>query len=481
MQEHGFHPLDYLSLLRRRRWWLLTPIALCIGVGVILALVLPRVYRSHATIGVSLPKVSTNLIGGATPLSREERIQAVSEQLLSRPVLERVAREEGLTRNRPVQEVVDEMLQPQRIKVEPTELLKQMANEKSQFDAFLLSYADGTPELAQRVTNRLALVFVEVTSQAREQRAEGTSEFIGAQLVSSRERLDSIEARLREAKEAYMGSLPEQTDANLSMASGLRQQLESTAIALRGEQDRLTMIERQLEAMKKGVDEFAMPAASTGGTRLLQIQRQLADARANYTEKHPEIQRLQDELAQAKREAEQAASQPESDRLALLRADPAYSQLEKDQAATRIRIRELQMAERQARAQLGVYQSRVESAPKVEQQLASMEREYELEKQQYTALSEKLQQAQLNESLERRRSGEQFKVLHAAYFPHKPESPDVLRLLLIAVGLGLGLGGAAVFGREYFDRSVYDVRALQSEFDVPVLGEISTISPSARV
>ena len=250
MQEHGFHPLDYLSLLRRRRWWLLTPIALCIGVGVILALVLPRVYRSHATIGVSLPKVSTNLIGGATPLSREERIQAVSEQLLSRPVLERVARAEGLTRNRPVQEVVDEMLQPQRIKVEPTELLKQMANEKSQFDAFLLSYADGTPELAQRVTNRLALVFVEVTSQAREQRAEGTSEFIGAQLVSSRERLDSIEARLREAKEAYMGSLPEQTDANLSMASGLRQQLESTAIALRGEQDRLTMIERQLEAMK---------------------------------------------------------------------------------------------------------------------------------------------------------------------------------------------------------------------------------------
>jgi polysaccharide chain length determinant protein (PEP-CTERM system associated) len=480
MQEHGFHPLDYLSLVRRRRWWLLAPIALCVGVGVILALVLPRVYRSHATVGVSLPKVSTNLIGGAAPLSREERIQAISEQLLSRPVLERVAREEGLTRNRPVQEVVDEMLQPQRIKVEPTELLKQMANEKSQFDAFLLSYADGTPELAQRVTNRLALVFVEVTSQAREQRAEGTSEFIGAQLVSSRERLDSIEARLREAKEAYMGSLPEQTDANLSMASGLRQQLESTAIALRGEQDRLTMIERQLEAMKKGVDEFAMPAGSAGGARLLQIQRQLAEARANYTEKHPEIQRLQDELAQAKREAEQAASQPESDRLSLLRADPAYAQLEKDQAATRIRIRELQMAERQARAQLGVYQSRVESAPRVEQQLRSVQREYDLEKQQYTALSEKLQQAQLNESLERRRSGEQFKVLHAAYFPAKPESPDVLRLLLIAVGLGLGLGAAAVFGREYFDRSVYDVRALQTEFDVPVLGEISTISPSAH-
>lgn len=480
MQEHGFHPLDYLSLIRRRQWWLIAPLAVCIVGGLLLALVLPRVYRSHATIGVSLPKVSTDLLGSAAPLSREDRVRAISEQLLSRPVLERVAREEGLTRDRNVEEVIDEMLQAQRIKVEPTELLKQVASEKPQLDAFLLSYAARTPELAQRVTNRLAQVFVEVTSQAREQRAEGTSAFIAAQLKNSRERLDSIEARLREAKEAYMGSLPEQTEANLSMASGLRQQLESTAIALRGEQDRLTMIERQIESMRKGVDDLAAPVPGNGGTRLLQIQRQLAEARAIYTEKHPEIQRLQDELAQARRDAQTAAQQPEADRLAHLRLDPVYAQLEKDEAAARIRVRELQMAERQARAQLAIYQSRVESAPKVEQQLASMQREYDLERENYTGLSEKLQAAQLAENLERRRSGEQFTVLHSAYLPRKPESPNVPRVLLIALGLGLALGVGAVFGREYVDRSVYDVQALQSEFDVPVLGEIPTISPSAQ-
>ena len=35
------------------------------------------------------------------------------------------------------------------------------------------------------------------------------------------------------------------------------------------------------------------------------------------------------------------------------------------------------------------------------------------------------------------------------------------------------LGAAAVIGREFLDRSVHDARALQSEFEVPVLGEIS--------
>jgi uncharacterized protein involved in exopolysaccharide biosynthesis len=318
-----------------------------------------------------------------------------------------------------------------------------------------------------------------VTSRARETRAEDTSAFISAQLKNSKERLDEVEARLRDAKEAHMGSLPEQTEANLSMASGMRQQLESTAIALRGEQDRLTMIERQIESMQQGATDVIAPGSTSGQARVLQVQRQLADARAMYTDKHPEIQRLQEELAQARRDAQAAADQPEADRLAYLRLDPVYAQLVKDRETARLRVRELQRAERQARGQLSLYQGRVESAPKVEQQLASLQREYDLEKQQYTALSEKLQAAQLAENLERRQGGEQFKVLHAAYLPGAHESPNVLRLLLMAVGLGLFLGAAAVLGREYFDRSVHDVRGLQSEFDVPVLGEISSISRTA--
>ena len=425
MQEHGFHPLDYLSLIRRRQRWLIAPLALCVVGGVILTLVLPRVYRSHSTIGVTLPKVSADLLRSA-PISRDERIQIIAQQLLSRPVLERVAREEGLAEGRPVEHVVDEMLQPDRIKVEPTDLLKEVTSERPQLDAFVLSYAAGTPALAQRVTARLANVFVEVTSRARETRAEDTSAFISAQLKSSKARLDEVEARLRDAKEAYMGSLPEQTEANLSMASGMRQQLESTAIALRGEQDRLTMIERQLESMQQGASDVIAPGSTGGHARVLQLQRQLADARAMYTEKHPEIQHLQDELAQARRDALSAADQPEADRLAYLRLDPVYAQLVKDRETARLRVRELQRAERQARGQLALYQGRVESAPKVEQQLGSLQREYDLERQQYTALSEKLQAAQLAENLERRQGGEQFKVLHAAYLPGTPESPDVL-------------------------------------------------------
>jgi polysaccharide biosynthesis transport protein len=479
-----FHPLDYLGLVRRRRWWLATPLVLCVLAGVALAVFLPRIYRSHATIAVTSPRLSTDIVGqGGVALTREDRVRAISQQLISRPVLEQVAVAEGLAQGRPVAEAVDELLAPQRIKVELTPLLRQAASDRAPLDAFVVSYSDGVPERAQRVTNRLATVFVEVNSRSREARAEDTAAFISTQLRDSKRRLDALEERLRQSKESHMGRLPEQTAANLSMLSGLRQQLESTANSLRGEHDRLSMIERQIEVMRQGgVGDEGLPRGvqlSATQQRVLQLQKELAAARTMYTERHPEIQRLKDDLEAARRDAAAERDRPAEDRLAALQLDPAYRQLLGDRETARLRIRDLQRSERQIRDQVAMYQSRVESAPMVEQQLASLQREYDLERQQYTTLSERLQAAELTENLERGRAGEQFEVMHGANLPRIPESPDVPRILLISVGLGLVFGAAAVFGREYFDRSIHDLRSLQSEYDVPVLGEISNIHRAA--
>ena len=66
-------------------------------------------------------------------------------------------------------------------------------------------------------------------------------------------------------------------------------------------------------------------------------------------------------------------------------------------------------------------------------------------------------------------------MLNPAFLPDRPDSPDLLKLMLLALAIGLVLGRAAVVGREFLDRSVHDARALQNEFEVPVLGEIPRI------
>ena len=471
----AFHPLDYVSVLRRRMWWLITPLVLAIAVGAALVGFLPRQYRTNATLGVSMAAVTNQLITEAQKVTPEERLRNINQVLTSDAVLQRVIQEEGLDARMAAPDAIAYI----RSRVVTTPV-REAALPDAAVERFTVTYTDDTPSAAQRITNRLADVFVQETSRKRAVRAEETAMFIGMQVEASQQRLAELEARLRSAKESFMGALPEQTDANVAMVTGLQQQLETTTNAIRGEQDRLSMIERQLEAMKGGVaTDVALPGlpatASSAAVRAAQLERQLAVARGNYTEKHPEVVRLRDELTVARAQAEAEANRPAEDRVASLRVDPTYRLLLNDQEQARLRIRELQRSEGQIRGQIGVYRSRVDSAPRVEQQLSTVQREYELEKQQYAALSTRYRSAEMNESIERNQGGERFAVLGRAALPTAPSSPNAQRLMLVAVLLGLCLGGALALGREYLDRSIHDVRSLH-DLDIPVLGEIPRIA-----
>jgi protein tyrosine kinase modulator len=473
MTERTQHPLDYVQVLKRRKMWFTVPFAVCVLGGIALVLLLPATYRSSARIAVTAPAVTPDLVPS---LDRQERIRAVSQQLRSPNVLERVAREEGLTAERPLQEVAQDLLERSSVEVPAP-----IARTEPELNAFDIVYKDRTPERARRITNRLAQVFVDEYSRSREMQAEGTAEFLGTQLRASQDRITNLEMRLRAAKENHMGKLPEQTEANLQTLSGIRNQLDNTSNNLRSEQDRLTMIDRQLQMVKQG--QYASPsgtsAPSSPQQRVLAIERQLADARTKYNDNHPEIRILQDELKSAKAEVEEAAKQPESARQQQLAGDPMYQQLVSDRNMAQLRIRTLQRTEAQLQRDIAQYQQRVEATPMVEQELASMQREYDLERENYKQLSARHQAALIQEQVARNRGGERFSLLNAAYLPDAPDSPNRPRLLLVAFALGLALGSGMVFGREYMDRSVRDAATFQEEFDVPVLAEIPRIRDAA--
>ena len=56
MEVQAFHPLDYLSVVRRRKWWLIIPLAASVVIGASLAALWPREYISEAQIGVAMGK-----------------------------------------------------------------------------------------------------------------------------------------------------------------------------------------------------------------------------------------------------------------------------------------------------------------------------------------------------------------------------------------------------------------------------------------
>jgi len=474
-----FHPLDYVSVLRRRMWWLIVPILLAAIVGAALFEFLPREYTSTITLGVSLPAMSGPVLSDAQRVGPEERVRNVNQVLLSPAVLERVVREEQMDRSTPVTTAVQRLASRIKIRMPPPD----PNLPPGSFEQFYVDYEDSAPRATQRIANRLADIFVEETSKKRTVRAEETAAFIEQQVMASHERLNQLEGRLRSAKEAYMGALPEQTQSNVSMVTGMQQQLETTVNALRGEQDRLSVIDRQIDAMKTGAaTEVGLPGnpgvPSTPALRVVALENELAAARAMYTDKHPEIVRLRDELATAKKEAAAEASRPPEDRLASLRLNPAYRSLLADREQGRLRINDLQRQQTQIQQQIGMYRARVESAPRVEQQVATLQRDFDLEKQQYANLIGKLRDAEISQGIEKNQGGEHFTVLAHAALPETPSSPNLPRVLIVTLLAGLCLGGALSLGSEYLDRSIHDHRAL-TDLDVPVLGEIPRIVQAA--
>jgi polysaccharide chain length determinant protein (PEP-CTERM system associated) len=480
MEERPFDPLDYVSVLRRRKWWLIVPIVASILVGLALVVLLPRVYLSQATIGVVAPTLSPELLRGVGSLDKGDRQRAISQQLLSPTVLQRVVREEKIQPDKPVDDVAGWLRSnvEQNISV-PSPIGK---GSDKQLDAIVLGYTDSDPQRAQRITNRLAYVFVEENSKKQIERSESTSEVLGQQLQTSEDRLTTLENQLRDKRQAYMGRLPEQANANVAMVNGLRSQFDSVSTQLRGEQDRLSMIESQLAAMSTGSGSEAMTASGLAAVhsaqaRINELQQQLVQDRAlGYTDKHPDVIRLQAEIKQASAELATARQQDPASREELLKTDPIYRQKAQERDATRLRIRDLQRDSARLQAQIAQYQGRVDSAPLVEQELASLQRDYDLEKVRYADLKKQHQQAQTAEEVARKQGGERFSVLYPASLPTSPIEPKPGLIMALAIVAGLVLGVGAAVGREFLDRSVHDARALQTEFEIPVLGEIPRIA-----
>ena len=168
MEHTPFSPLDYVSVITRRKWYWITPLVLSIAAGALLMKYLPKQYKSQTTIGVTAALVSPTIVGQAAPFDNQERLRALSQQLRSAPLLARVVREEHLAGEADVDSAVSALRSAIDVKV-PDPVTN--TSEPRRLDTFVVSYTDTQPVRAQRVADRLGHVFVEENSKTRLRRS----------------------------------------------------------------------------------------------------------------------------------------------------------------------------------------------------------------------------------------------------------------------------------------------------------------------
>jgi len=424
----------------------------------------------------------------------QDRVQSITQQILSRTRLLHIIDQLNLYAGKHADLSPDEKVERMRKDIQ-IELVQDAHN---QITAFNVSYSARDPYVAQQTTNELTNLFINENLEVRQQESEGTTKFLEDQLETARQSLAEQEAKIREFKAQHIGDLPTQLETNLQILSGLQNQLQSDQGALNtSKQQRVylqTLLDQystlQASSKSDGTVPIGLPALDQ---QLDKLKGQLEDLSARYTDQHPDVRRLKEQIAQTEKmrsqfladlRAKRDSAQPDADSKAHEVVDPRNPspmvQIQGQLQSNQIEIANREHAIEELKAKIGDYQTRLSQEPIREQQLADLTRGYDQSKANYDGLLKKKNESAMATSMELLQQGERFRILDPPSLPLKPDFPNRLKFCGIGLGVGLALGVVVAGGFELMDHRIYDETALKALLPVAVISEIPDITDPAH-
>jgi hypothetical protein len=144
-------------------------------------------------------------------------------------------------------------------------------------------------------------------------------------------------------------------------------------------------------------------------------------------------------------------------------------------AALDLEMRKHTEREAEIRKEMAFHQSKLENIPVLEQQMASITRDYDVARDHYRLLLDRKFSADMSSNMETRQKGERFVILDRAQVPQSPTKPN--RPLMDFLGLVAGLAVGVVISvlLEAMDGTVKTEKELAELIGVPVFGEVPFI------
>ncbi len=453
--------LEILLAVWHRRKWLalavfLTPLTATGGA----VRSIPNTYESSATVLVEPQRAPERLVGPSAAGEVETRLRTISEQILSRSRLLEVITQfdlyPALRRQASLEAVVERMRRD--VQLQFKEVRESTGRDAT--IAFSLRYRGRDPETVAQVTNALAALFVQENARLSKQQATGATEFLRVQLEEVKHQLEDQERRISDFKQRHSGELPDNQATNLAALERLNSQVR-------------VISDRQLRAMERR-DELVKRAAEgpvagdAVAARLTKLRQDLAALRTQFTDEHPDVIRVRQEIAVL--ESQLASSSKRTP------DDPAGRQLNDARTAAEAELTALRAEEQTLRRTITTYEQRIESAPRLERELQQLSRDYAGAKDLYATLLQRYENAKIAGRMEQGMQADQFTVLDPAVPSREPVAPKRFRLLLMGLMMAIGAAAGVVVVAEALDTSFHtadDVRAFTS---VPILVSIPPIT-----
>jgi len=482
----GFDVQRILGIVRRRHLEFLIPLFLGWLLVWVASWALPPKYQSTTLILVEQPTMPKDYVTPNVTDDLQERLQSITQQILSRTRLLRIIDQFNLYNSAHGNSTPDEKVERMRKDID----IALVRDERSRITAFDVSYAARNPHMAQQVTSELTNLFINENLEVRQRQSEDTTAFLETQLETARKDLADQENRIRQFKAEHVGEMQEQQGSNLQILQGVQSQLQNEEDSLNAARQQRVYLQtlsdqyRTLQVPTKGDDgtSAGLPALEQ---QLQKLRAQYADLSSHYTERHPDVRKLRDEIAKTERLLAASKNKPAdesasgSDASNPLSQDPAQASrlapIESQLKSNQLEITNREHAINVLKAKVDDYQGRLNQEPIHEQQLADLTRGYDQRKSSYDDLLKKRNDSQMATSMELLQQGERFRVMDPPSLPQKPAFPNRLKFCGIGLAFGLVLGGLVAGIFEVLDDRLHQAKEIRKLLPTEVIGEIPTI------
>lgn len=496
------------QIARRRRAPIIVTTAVLSVLSVGVAYLLPAVYKSTATILIEEQEIPADIVRSAISSYADQRIETIKQQVMTRSTLMKFVEQYGLYRglrqSGSTEEVLERFTKDIQVEVMNVKVIDKRTQTPTQATiAFMLSYEGESPEITQKVANELTSLFLGENLKTRERHAQETTEFLKKESEQLAQRISDTQTQLAAIKQQADGALPELTSLNMTMLNQSERELLDIDREIRSWEERKIYLEGELASLKPNT-----PIIGASGDRILDSSERLKALRAQYagvsgnlSEDHPDILRMQREIAALERDTGEHATpdelhkkltgerarlatladrygdehpdvirsrqaigslEQELDRViktgvrnsAVKPENPAYINIQSQLSTATSSLQALKKSRVGIKRRVDEYAKRIERTVQFEPTYLDLHRNREEAVHKHAEIMSRLLEAEVSKELEVQRKGERFSLIDPPDLPEKPERPNrpVIMILGLILALGGGAGSGALF--EQLDHSI---------------------------
>jgi polysaccharide chain length determinant protein (PEP-CTERM system associated) len=486
---------DEVTSAWRYRWYAFSLAAVAALLGWLAVFALQDRYEAEASVFVDTRNTSLKpvLQGLAVEQSIDTELNFVRKSLLAGPQLQRLARDGGVlpaagVDARREEELVSAM--SQRIGINVTSASGHEEDRNTAGSIYHIVYQDENRARALRVAGILLDTLVNETLGGKREGSRNAQQFLEVQIKDYEMRLRTAEDRLAAFKSKHIGLMPTEQGGYFGQLQAEAAAAASVRTKLAAAQSRRVTLLRQLHGDVAIAAAGSAPGASRGPggagpdtlTRIDEAQAKLDDLLLRFTDNHPDVIAARQTLEDLKkRHAAELESLRQGDAAAAASSrassNPVYQSVQLALNQVDVDMADLGTELAQHETKIVELRKMVDTAPQVEAEFAQLNRDYDVNKAQYTALLASLQKARLGERADDAGSI-RFEVVQPPTAGLRPVWP--LRKMLMAVVLAgaLGAGAALAYGLSYLHPVVpISSSGLSQLAGVPILGVVSVAFP----